>query len=88
MLLNVSWQYKVHSTARVITRGNAFHHQSKNGYGDKIKLILTRVRLETELPFIYMGKQMISEYVCISERQGEESFFQSYNETGFVHMKK
>lgn len=77
MLLNVSWQYKVHSTARVITRGKALHHQSKNGYGDKIKLILTRVHLETELPFIYMGKEMMSEYVCISERQGEESSFHS-----------
>lgn len=51
----------------MITGGNAFHHQSKNGYGDKIKLILTRVGLETELPFIYMGKQIISEYVSISK---------------------
>ena len=54
----------------MITGGNAFHHQSKNGYGDKIKLILTRVGLETELPFIYTGKQMISEHVYISENIG------------------
>lgn len=75
MLLNVSWQYNVHSTAWAITRGNAFHHQSKNGYGDKIKLILTRVGLETEFPVIYMGKQMISEHVYISEKQREEALF-------------
>jgi len=53
MLLNVSWQYNVHSTAWAITGGNAFHHQSKNSYGDKIKLILTCVDLETEPIYLH-----------------------------------
>lgn len=85
MLLNVSWQYNVHSAAQVITRGNAFHHQSKNGYGEKIKLILTHAGLETDLPL--HGKTNVLR-ACIFSKAQRNLFTSPCNEPEFVLIKK